>query len=211
MVACLRQGKDLLRESFTLQPRCVRTTWLTPLAQATRALIALRTDLDAEILSLSNRLPKLTCHRGCRDCCEDDLTVFEIEAELCLRYHSELLDHGIPAPKGRCAFLGSADECRIYAERPYVCRTQGLPLRWYEETETGEILEEHATCRQNSIESVAPSALERHTQVHLPTLRDSDFWLIGPYEERLSVIQGNLDHEQYFRVPLRALFSKQEQ
>ena len=184
---------------------------MTLLDQATLALIALRTELDAEILSLSKRLPNLTCHRGCHDCCDDDLTVFEIEAELCRRHHAELLAHGIPGPKGRCAFLGSSRECRIYPDRPYVCRTQGLPLRWYEETEAGEILEEHATCPQNSIDSENPTALELHTKVHLPTLPESDFWLIGPYEERLSEIQGKLDHEQYSRVSLRSLFSKQDQ
>ena len=33
-------------------------------------------------------------------------------------------------PEGACAFLDGEGGCRVYPDRPYVCRTQGLPLRW---------------------------------------------------------------------------------
>ena len=49
-----------------------------------------------------------------------------------------------PHPPGACAMLDADGACRVYAARPYVCRTQGLPLRWAErrgmETEILEIL-----------------------------------------------------------------------
>lgn len=39
----------------------------------------------------------------------------------------------------RCAFLGREGECTVYAARPVICRTHGLPLayRLYEYDETG--------------------------------------------------------------------------
>ncbi|MBK7707050.1 MAG: hypothetical protein IPJ30_15135 [Acidobacteria bacterium] len=38
----------------------------------------------------------------------------------------------MPHTRGACAFLDQ-DACRIYPDRPYVHRTQGLPLRWIED------------------------------------------------------------------------------
>lgn len=182
---------------------------MTSLDQATHALIAIRTELDAALLSLSQRLPALECGQGCNDCCDDGLTVFDIEAEIIRRRHAELLAEGVPAPAGRCAFLGAVGECRIYTDRPYVCRTQGLPLRWYEETEEdGEIVEERAICPKNQLESEAPPQETPRVHVHLPTLPEDDCWLLGPYEERLSTLQGHLDQDHYRRVPLRSLFSE---
>ncbi|MEO6418158.1 MAG: YkgJ family cysteine cluster protein, partial [Polyangiaceae bacterium] len=76
---------------------------------------------------------RLACKRGCSACCVDELTVFEVEAAPIRLRHAELLATGAPHVEGACAFLDDEGACRIYAERPYVCRTQGLPLRWVEE------------------------------------------------------------------------------
>jgi hypothetical protein len=76
---------------------------------------------------------RMQCRRGCHGCCSDGLTVFEVEAAAIVRKHGALLAEQAPHPEGRCAFLDAEGGCRIYEERPYVCRTQGLPIRWIEE------------------------------------------------------------------------------
>src|SRR5512134_1307867 len=93
--------------------------------------------LHDEIDVLAERLhthhaARLQCRRGCASCCVDDITVFEVEAERIRAHHAELLASGQSHLPGACAFLDDEGGCRIYADRPYVCRTQGLPLRWIE-------------------------------------------------------------------------------
>ena len=128
---------------------------------------------------------RMQCRRGCFDCCVDGITVFEVEAERIRREAASLLATAQPHPPGRCAFLGSEGECRIYAARPYVCRTQGLPLRWIDdEAEYRDI------CTLN--DEGAP----------IETLPEEQCWTIGPVEERLARMQRDGR-----RVGLRELWS----
>ena len=55
---------------------------------------------------------------------------------------AELLGKGRPHPPGACAFLDGEGACRVYDSRPYRCRTQGLPLRWFDEGPFGEPVED---------------------------------------------------------------------
>jgi uncharacterized protein len=138
---------------------------------------------------------RLTCRLGCSGCCQDDLTVYEIEA---LRIQAEfpgLLSTAEPGPTGACAFLDAAGGCRIYAARPYVCRTQGLPLRWLEEGEDWDFVERRDICPLNA---EGPA---------LDTLSDEHCWHIGPVEDRLAYAQEALDGGALRRVPLRGLFT----
>jgi hypothetical protein len=139
---------------------------------------------------------RLRCGRGCHDCCVDGLTVFEVEAERIRAAHAELLRSGRPHPPGACAFLGDAGECRIYADRPYVCRTQGLPLRWLEEARGGEIVERRDICPLN--EAGEP----------IETLDAAECWTIGPVEDRLRRLQEARDGGAGRRVALRDLFER---
>ena len=138
---------------------------------------------------------RLACRLGCTGCCGDDLTVFEVEAELIRRHHGEVLASA-PAPRGRCAFLDAHGACRIYPNRPYVCRTQGLPLRWLEEI-AGEIVEQRDICPLN--EAGEP----------VEALPVEDCWALGPVEHRLATIQERLDGGQGRRVALRDLFDRE--
>ena len=145
--------------------------------------------------AVASNAGRLQCRSGCADCCVDALTVFGVEAAVILRHHAELLATGAPREAGACAFLDAADGCRIYEHRPYVCRTQGLPLRWFEEDrETGEIIESRDICPRNlegsPLETLAPDAC----------------WTIGPFEERLAQRQHALDGLGG-RVSLRSLFA----
>jgi hypothetical protein len=137
---------------------------------------------------------RLRCRSGCNDCCTDGLTVFAVEAAVIARHHGELLAHGTPHPEGACAFLDNAGACRIYAQRPYVCRTQGLPLRWLEQDEDGPV----------EVRDICPLNLEGPG---LEELSADECWTLGPIEERLGARQAAADGGRAERVALRSLFA----
>ena len=138
---------------------------------------------------------RLQCRRGCSQCCVDDLTVFEIEAENIRLAHAALLVQQEPHPQGACAFLDTGGACRIYADRPYVCRTQGLPLRWIDEGHNGELVELRDICPLND------------EGTPIVELTNDECWTIGPVEERLASLQQQSCSGQMTRVPLRSLFA----
>jgi hypothetical protein len=151
------------------------------------ALQALHDEVDRRAAALAAlHAGRMACARGCSGCCVDGLTVFEVEAERIRHGAAELLATGTPHPPGRCAFRGSEGECRVYALRPYVCRTQGLPLRWLDEVEPVEYRD---VCELNDIpvEELAPE----------------ECWTLGEVEERLARMQRDGR-----RVALRELFAK---
>lgn len=120
--------------------------------------------------------------------------MFAIEAAVLERHYPELLARGTAHAEGGCAFLDDEGSCRVYAHRPYVCRTQGLPLRWLEEEEeTGDILETRDICPKN--EAGPP----------LEELDDEACWTLGPFEQRLADRQAEI--EEGVRVSLRGLFA----
>jgi len=137
---------------------------------------------------------RLQCRKGCSGCCVDDLTVFAVEAESIRGHYGELLAQGTPHREGACAFLDDTGACRIYEHRPYVCRTQGLPLRWIEERD-GDPMELRDICPLNE----AGDPVE--------TLAAEACWTIGPFEERLRRLQLAADG-RLTRVRLRDLFEK---
>ena len=133
-------------------------------------------------------------------CCVDDLTVFEVEAENIRRSHAELLKNGAAHAAGACAFLNAEGACRIYGDRPYVCRTQGLPLRWLDEDAQGDFIELRDICPLNDEGDVEP----------IEELPPEECWSIGPAEEQLARLQSQFSAGKLARVPLRALFDSQD-
>jgi len=139
---------------------------------------------------------RLHCGLGCTSCCIDGLSVFEIEA-LNIQYHyADLLKNEQPHPEGACAFLDETGACRIYDQRPYVCRTQGLPLRWLEEGPQGGLVEMRDICPLNE---------EGQPVEELPA---EACWEIGPVEEALAALQQRLTNGTMRRMLLRSLFVK---
>ncbi len=134
------------------------------------------------------------CRKGCCICCVDEITVFEVEAENIRRHHSDLLEHGTPHPPGACAFLAEDGSCRIYEHRPYVCRTQGLPLRWIDQAGDGRTVEYRDICPLNE-----PGEPVEDLPAEL-------CWTLGPFEEFLARLQAAADGGQGRRVRLRDLF-----
>jgi hypothetical protein len=139
---------------------------------------------------------RLRCGPGCAACCVDDVTVFAVEAQYIARHHAGLLESGDPRAAGACAFLDAHDRCRIYEHRPYVCRTQGLPLRWFDEDADGNLIELRDICPRNG---------EGTPVEELP---GEACWTIGPAEERLGALQHQIGGEAMTRVRLRTLFRK---
>lgn len=135
---------------------------------------------------------RLHCARGCSSCCVDELTVFEVEAARIREQYPEVLEQE-PGPVGACAMLDEHGGCRVYGARPYVCRTQGIPLRWFGADDEGNPAEYRDICPLNEeglpLEDVAPDAC----------------WLLGPYEDLLARIQAATGRPGV-RVPLRGLF-----
>ncbi len=68
--------------------------------------------------------------------------------------------------------LDADGACRIYEVRPYVCRTQGLPLRWVEAA-----VERRDICPLN--EPGEP----------IEELPEDACWELGPIEERLAATE----------------------
>lgn len=164
--------------------------------EALQALALLHQEVDAAATELARAHgARLQCKRGCASCCVDDLTVFEVEAERIVRAHPEVVA-STPHPAGGCAFLDDDGACRVYEVRPYVCRTQGLPLRWIDEDEAGAPVEYRDICELNE-EGGDP----------LPILDEGRCWTIGPYEGRLAALQAKVDGGQMRRITLRSLFS----
>jgi len=141
---------------------------------------------------------RLTCHRGCHSCCLDGITVLEVEAARIRAHHADLLATGTPNPEGACAFLDHEGACRIYPNRPYVCRTQGLPFRWLEPTGPDEGIEYRDICPLNE----AGTPVE-----HLPP---DACWTLGSTEERLAGIQEEVQGSgaDLRRLALRSLFAQ---
>ena len=159
------------------------------------AVARLHAEVDLAVAPLEARhAERLTCRRGCAGCCIDGLTVFEVEAENIRRHHAGLLENGTPHPPGACAFLDADGGCRIYAHRPYVCRTQGLPLRWLDDGPDGGSVELRDICPLND----AGEPLE--------TLPADACWTLGPVEARLATLQAAADGGQRHRIALRDLF-----
>jgi hypothetical protein len=171
----------------------VKVDWEPLLADLAR----LYKEVDRGVQQLSTlHATRLVCRKGCHDCCVDGLTVFEVEAKHIRRHHTDLVTGTGPHPEGGCAFLGRAGVCRIYEHRPYVCRTQGLPLRWVEQLPDGAPVEMRDICPLN--DQGEP----------VETLPAEECWTIGPFEDRLAGLQIAADGGELRRIALRAMFRK---
>lgn len=179
----------------------MKTTIDVPL----EALVRVR-ELHARVDESSTRIAgllgeRLRCARGCHACCVDDLSVSRVEAAAIVDAFPHVLDSA-PREPGACAMLDDDGACRVYAARPYVCRTQGLPLRWVE-IEGEEALEHRDICPLNDPPA---SSGEASPLEEMPADR---CWTIGRAETALAAIDriasGGREPD---RVRLRDLFAE---
>jgi SAM-dependent methyltransferase len=160
------------------------------------ALDALYREVDRRMEGLYARHGRrLRCRPGCADCCVDGITVFEVEARRIRRHCREVFGADSAHPTGACALLDGRGLCRIYPHRPYVCRTQGPPLRWLETGADGVTVEMRDICPLNDpgppIEGLPPEAC----------------WEVGPAEGVLAALQHAADGGKGRRIALRDLFA----
>ena len=111
-------------------------------ASSTEALTryhAIRDALDAFHHKAEAALPvALACRLGCSACCSREIHVFEVEAAA---IRAELGDSAIAessSARTACPMLDAAGGCRIYAHRPLICRSHGLPVKFREERAAAE-------------------------------------------------------------------------
>ncbi len=159
-----------------------------------QSLCSLYDQIDRE----ANRLAavhagRLHCRPGCVDCCIDGISINEVEALNIRHFFGDVVNKGTPHPDGACAFLDRSNKCRIYDQRPYVCRTQGLPLHWIEERD-GKTVALRDICRLND----QGKPIEQ--------LPENECWEIGPIEEELAKLQIAYNKGLMKRVQLRELF-----
>jgi hypothetical protein len=130
-------------------------------------LVTLRTRVDAHFDAAVARTPEgFACRAGCDQCCQR-FSVFEVEAAPIRRALAEL-EAKAPAlrqqirEQGRdphataCALLVDG-LCSVYAERPLICRSHGLPVAVPDPDEPdGALLVDH--CPLNFREVAPPRA-----------------------------------------------------
>lgn len=98
---------------------------------------------------------RLHCAPGCCDCCRQHISVFPVEAvNIALALDAlpggkadALRRRAARAPAdGPCPLLDDDGRCALYAVRPIICRTQGLPLLIATDTE-----DQVAACPKNEV------------------------------------------------------------
>ena len=101
----------------------------------------------------------ITCHAGCADCCQRRFSVTAIEAAVIregLRALSharreELARRADEAGSSACPALDPDGRCAIYAVRPVICRTHGLPIKYGREARGHRALPVIDACPKNFV------------------------------------------------------------
>lgn len=95
--------------------------------------------LDAFFVRVAERyVAEMRCAPGCDDCCKRSLCLFPFEVERMLDAAEKLSGDELSGvilrarratndPEAACPFLHEG-LCQVYAVRPVICRTHGLPM-----------------------------------------------------------------------------------
>jgi uncharacterized protein len=81
---------------------------------------------------------KMACRTGCSDCCRRRFSVTSIEADAIREAlaalpeadRAALAERARAGDPGVCPALDGEGRCAVYAARPLICRTHGLPIRF---------------------------------------------------------------------------------
>lgn len=102
---------------------------------------ALQAKVDAFVARVeASHRADMQCASGCATCCLTELSLLSIEAALVTAAIADLtpLERDSLAERAarkvdptapRCAALDDDDRCSIYAARPLLCRSHGVPIR----------------------------------------------------------------------------------
>jgi uncharacterized protein len=112
---------------------------------------------------------RIGCRPGCSSCCLA-FSVLPLEAAMLQRGMDMPLPGAAPRQDGQCVFLTDG-LCSAYPQRPVICRTQGLPLAYVDET-LAQI--EVSACPLNFAEDAV--------------LEQEDLFFIDSFNERLAAL-----------------------
>ena len=110
----------------------------------------------------------LTCRKGCDMCCQRKFSVSAVEAYNIAALFRQLpaaLQRAVHKPKSSCAFLVDG-ACSVYAARPVICRTYGLPSLHRNENADAEI----SWCELNFTDVPADFGFQADGIIDLDTL-----------------------------------------
>ena len=101
-------------------------------------LSALAERVDADFAVIHERqATQMQCRAGCSDCCRARLSITQVEAAFLRRglatlsdeRRTELAARTLEPDREMCPALDPDGRCGVYAFRPLICRSYGVPLR----------------------------------------------------------------------------------
>lgn len=104
---------------------------------SSQRLRSLHQETDQRFVATTNAISTavssaIGCGRGCFSCCVDEITVWQPEADRIARHVQKAAITLEVGPVGGCALLRDG-RCQAYEARPYVCRSQGAVLQFWDE------------------------------------------------------------------------------
>lgn len=107
-----------------------------------RHLAVLADEIDAGFAAIQRRqAARMECRAGCSACCRARLSITQVEeaylrrglASLSQTRRAELSARTQEAGREMCPALDDDGRCGVYAFRPLICRSYGVPLRHRQE------------------------------------------------------------------------------
>ena len=127
--------RDVRQVDTSQSPRYESNEAQTSGQKSEDAILALYCRVDAFFDAAQAAQPdQVVCKPGCSACCEVDLGLFGIEADLVRRAFARLapavqIKARRRAAEGRhCAMLDDEGWCIVYEDRPLICRSHGLAV-----------------------------------------------------------------------------------
>lgn len=160
---------------------------LPPIPDSLRAAYgSLIADADTVVAELSSRLQRfIRCGPGCSSCCKS-FSVFSLEAAL-IAEKTGGTDR--PATAEGCCPLLADRHCKIYPQRPLICRTQGMPIAYIDEI--------------NEQIDVSACPLNFSDEHHFTY---DDLYFIDPFNSRLAALNTSyceqVGLDPHYRQPL---------
>ena len=168
--------------------------------------------IDARSEEISQALEqsgqKLHCCPGCCGCCRDGLTMTQAEAAVIRKLFPDIGKEA-PHAEGACPFLDDAGLCRIYRARPFICRTHGLPMRYFmtlrealEMSVIDEIPELHSEDEKIELRDICELS-----DLDVMALPDEHCWISEIAEAQLAAMDACTFGEAP-RISMRSFFEK---
>lgn len=176
----------LMRDLKSLQSCLMSTTHLPPVPDQIREQYnSLVSEVDLLVDALADRLQDhIRCAPGCSSCCRA-FSLCSLEASLLATLHRSVSSVSLPRVDDRCRLLVD-DRCSIYAHRPLICRTQGLPIGYVDELH-----------KQVEVSACPLNFAENHS------FTVDDLLFLDPYNFRLADLNRHYCQDNGLDVDLR--------